>query len=67
VDRQRPLTILLEFTAARYADAGAFLNEMTSCGFKLEHLTLGQGVVPITPAKLFSLPPGEDQMILLSR
>lgn len=67
IAQNRPLTIILEFTAARYREPAAFLHDILKRGFSLQHLTLGEGVAPITPEALLRLPPHEDQMILLTR
>jgi FkbM family methyltransferase len=65
--QDRPLTILLEFTSARYADAGAFLDEILSHGFSLSEVDLARGVEPRTPQAVLSSSPVDDQMLLLSR
>lgn len=65
--RDRPLTVVLEFAAARYGDAGAFLDAIVALGFQLELITFEEGVVPRTRAQILAAPPGEDQMLVLRR
>ena len=63
----RRLTILLEFTAARYADPGAFLDEILSHGFTLGVIDLAKGMMPCTRAQVLASSPVDDQMLLLVR
>ena len=65
--RNRPLTILLEFAAARYADPAAFLSQILSHGFDLAEVDLVGGVQPRSPADVLNASPHDDQMLLLTR
>lgn len=67
LDNGRPLKILLEFTPGRYADAGAFLDEILSSGFTLRLIDLADGILPIAREAVLSAPATEDQMLLLTR
>lgn len=65
--RNRPLTILLEFAAIRYADPARFLNEILSHGFNLAEVDLVGGVQDRTRADVLNASPSDDQMLLLTR
>jgi FkbM family methyltransferase len=65
--QDRPLTILLEFTSGRYADAAGFLDEILSHGFLLSEVDLERGIEPRTRQQVLSSSPVDDQMLLLSR
>lgn len=65
--QDRPLTILLEFTSGRYADAAGFLDEILSHGFLLNEVDLERGIEPRTRQQVLSSSPVDDQMLLLSR
>lgn len=65
--QNRALTILLEFTSARYQDAGAFLDEILAHGFSLAEVDLSGGVEPRTRHDVLTSSPIDDQMLLLSR
>ena len=65
--QNRPLTILLEFTSARYADAAGFLDEILSHGFTLGVVDLARGMQPRTRQEVLSASPVDDQMLLLVR
>jgi FkbM family methyltransferase len=65
--QRRPLTILLEFTSARYADAAGFLDEILSHGFLLSEVDLERGIEPRTREDILTASPIDDQMLLLSR
>lgn len=65
--RDRPLTILLEFAAARYADAGAFLDEILVHGFTLGVVDLARGMERRTRQEVLDASPVDDQMLLLVR
>ena len=67
LQQNRPLTILLEFTSGRYADAGAFLDEILSSGFSLAEVDLAKGIEPRTREQVLTSSPVDDQMLLLSR
>jgi FkbM family methyltransferase len=65
--QDRPLTIVLEFTPGRYADAARFLDEILSAGFDLNIVDHYAGVIPISRADVLTGPPTEDQMLVLVR
>jgi FkbM family methyltransferase len=65
--QDRPLTILLEFTSGRYADAAGFLDDILSHGFLLSEVDLERGIEPRTRQQVLSSSPIDDQMLLLSR
>ncbi len=67
LNQQRPLTILLEFTSARYADPGGFLDEIQSFGFSLGEVDLARGVEARTREQILQASPVDDQMLLLMR
>jgi hypothetical protein len=68
LDRQsEPLTIFLEFTAARYTDAGSFLDEITARGFQLGDVDLRQGIRDRTREQILAAPSRIDQMLVLRR
>jgi FkbM family methyltransferase len=65
--RNRPLTIFLEFAAARYSDPAAFLGRITSYGFSLSWLTFSKGVEAVDHATILNQPASEDIMLVLQR
>ncbi|MBU3077159.1 FkbM family methyltransferase [Sphingomonas quercus] len=65
--RNRPLTIILEFAAARYANPAAFLDEILAHGFRLGEIDLRQGILPRTRAEILAAPAHLDQMLMLER
>ncbi len=67
--RNRPLTVFMEFTPVRYADAAGFLDTILSDGFALHRIDYfdPQVVVPTTREAVLSAPPHEDQMLVLIR
>ncbi len=65
--QRRPLTVLIEFTLARYAEPGAFLDAILAEGFSLRRIYPGQGIRPIDRGEVFKAPPAEDQMLVLTR
>ncbi|OWK32931.1 FkbM family methyltransferase [Sphingomonas mucosissima] len=67
LSRNRPLTILLEFAAIRYADPAAFLDEIMSHGFSLAEVDLVAGVQSRTRKEVLNASPSDDQMLLLTR
>jgi len=64
---RRPLTIVLEFARMRYADPGAFVDQIISDGFTLAEITLEAGIQPTTREAILAAPPTEDVMLLLVR
>lgn len=67
--RDRPLTVFLEFTPARYLDAAAFLDSILAGGFALNRIDYFDpaGVVAVSRADVLDAPPHEDQMLVLVR
>jgi FkbM family methyltransferase len=65
--RGRPMTVFLEFAAARYADAGAFLDQIAAHGFSLSWLTVSNGAEPVTREAILAAPPYNDLMLVLRR
>ncbi len=63
----RPLTIVLEFARVRYADPGAFIDQILSDGFRLAEITLEGGVQPTTREAILAASPTDDVMLLLTR
>ncbi len=63
----RPLTVVLEFARARYADPGSFVDAILAGGFTLAEITLEDGVRPTTREAILSAPLTEDVMLLLVR
>lgn len=67
IERERPLTIVLEFAAKRYPDPGGFLDMICSDHFALAELTADEGVRPTTREQILASPGDEDIMLLLAR
>lgn len=65
--RARPLTLFIEFTIGRHADARGFLDQMLGHGFSLGIIDFTQGVQPITPDALFQTNHAVDHMLALTR
>ena len=65
--RHRPITIFLEFAAARYADPAAFLDEILSHDLELKLVDFERGVIPITRSEILASSDGLDIMLVLSR
>lgn len=63
----RPLTVILEFAAARYTDPGRFLDDILSHGFSSELIDYVAGVIPTTRAEILARPAHVDQMLVFSR
>lgn len=64
---RRPLTVVMEFLARRYADPAAFLGEMSAAGFAMSVIEPGGGIVPHTSEQLLTRPGGHDHLLLLTR
>ncbi len=65
--QRRPITIFLEFAAARYADPAMFLDEVLSHDLSLNVVDLERGVIPITREEVLASTDGLDIMLVLSR
>jgi FkbM family methyltransferase len=68
-DKGRPMTVILEFTAERYADtgAGAFVDEILAEGFSLARVDPAAGIMEWPKEAILSFPANEDQLLLLRR
>lgn len=60
-------TVIVEFTAGRYADPQGFLRELTGHGFRLYELTSARGPRRVSEAHVLAQDPMRDQMLLLRR
>lgn len=67
LDRKRPLTVVVEFTAARYQEPAAFVSEIVADGFSVALIDHLEGIVPIEPSALLEGPGVEEKLILLRR
>lgn len=65
--RERPMTIFLEFAPVRYADPGAFLDEIARWGFRIDLVDMARGIVPVSREEIFSTSSGEEQLLVLRR
>ena len=60
-------TVVLEFTAARYDDPRAFLDELLKPGFSLERIDYVRGIVPASVDEVLASDPYVDIMLVLRR
>jgi FkbM family methyltransferase len=60
-------TVVLEFTPARYACPGAFIDTICASGFVLAYIDYRLGITPTTREWLLAQPPCEDIMLYLRR
>ncbi|MBB4099276.1 FkbM family methyltransferase [Sphingomonas kyeonggiensis] len=67
LDQGRPMTVLLEFAAIRYADPGGFLGAITGEGFALHRIDPDQGLCRADVAGILRAPPAREQMLALIR
>jgi len=65
--QERPLTVLLEFTADRYRDPAAFVDVLLSDGFSPYLLGHDHSLTALDKATLLALARDQDQMLLLRR
>ncbi|WP_447762569.1 FkbM family methyltransferase [Sphingopyxis panaciterrae] len=65
--QKKPLTIFMEFTVQRYADAEGFLAEVLAYGFSLGIVHPFEGVRPIEKDELFAMPHNIDHMLVFRR
>jgi FkbM family methyltransferase len=61
--RDRP-TLLLEFNAARYADAAGFLKTLTGLYGRMRYVDVTANATPITPQEVLADRSGEDWLLL---
>lgn len=62
--RDRP-DMVLEFNAARYADAGAFLDRLLRVYGAVRHVDHDGNAAPLTPERVLTERPGEDWLLVL--
>ncbi len=62
-----PMTVFLEFAAARYQDPPAFLAEIVARGFSIAKLDFDHGIQKVSKATILGAPPDRDQMLVLQR
>ena len=67
LDGERLRTVVLEFNSHRYNDPAAFLLRLRANGFALNHLTIGNGIVPTDIDHILSHSGPEDIMLVLRR
>lgn len=67
LDGGRLSTVLLEFTAKRYSDPGAFLDKLVAPGFTLSMVDHLQGIVAVDKDEVLERSPDEDIMLALQR
>lgn len=67
LDGGRLKTVLLEFTAKRYDDPGAFLDKLVAPGFSLSMVDHLEGIVPVGREEVLARSPDEDIMLALLR
>lgn len=60
-------TVVLEFTAARYHDAAAFLRQLMTPGFSLAYVHYTLGIIDATPTEILARDPHVDIMLVLRR
>ncbi|MEM1052596.1 MAG: FkbM family methyltransferase [Pseudomonadota bacterium] len=63
----RPLTVILEFTAARYSNADAFLDMFKEQGFSLNYIHSWRGIAATTKNEILDMPGNIDQLLVLQR
>lgn len=63
----RPLTVILEYTADRYHDASAFLEELTQTGFSLNCIHHWRGITPVSHSEVLNNSGAVDQLLVLRR
>ena len=59
--------VVLEFTAARYADPKNFLQALCAPGFTLAYIDFTRGIVEISPTEVLRRDPHVDIMLVLRR
>jgi FkbM family methyltransferase len=67
LDRNRPLTIFIEFRVSRLADPGAFWEEFEARGFAINRIDYFNGIVPTTRDEIFEGSHEIDHMLVLRR
>jgi FkbM family methyltransferase len=67
LDRNRPLTIFIEFRISRLADPGAFWEAFEARGFAINRIDYFRGIVPTTRDEIFEGSHEIDHMLVLVR
>jgi FkbM family methyltransferase len=67
LDQNKPMTIFMEFTIDRLANARGFLGEILDRGFALEIIDYFNGIIPITVDALFDQGHNIDHMLVFKR
>lgn len=67
IARNKPLSIILEFTPARYQDPEAFLRHILSGGFALGVIHPTNGIIAATVETILAGPAHIDRMLVLAR
>lgn len=62
-----PMTIFLEFTAARFADPDAFLRRVTASGFAFSRIDPCSGAAPVSQGTVLRGSEADEQMLVLVR
>lgn len=65
VERHRP-TIVMEFNAARYPDAGGFLDRMANAYGGMFHIDFDGAAMPVSRRELLETRRGQDWLLVLS-
>jgi FkbM family methyltransferase len=65
--QKKPLTIFMEFTVSRFADANGFLDEILSEGFSMEIISHFDGIRPISRDELSAQSHHIDHMLVFRR
>lgn len=66
IARHQPI-IVVEFNAARYSDAGGFIDQLAAIYGTLRRLDFSGDSVPVTREDLLSIHAGDDCLLVLSR
>ena len=67
IARNRPLSIILEFTPNRYADPEGFLNRIRAGGFSVAQIDPRHGVRAVSFDEVLEAPGHIDRMLVLAR
>jgi len=65
--QDRPMSVVLEFTADRHADPEGFLDRIAGAGFSLALADPREGLRGMTRREVLAASPVEDQMLVLRR
>jgi FkbM family methyltransferase len=67
LDKERSMTIFLEFNASRYIDPAEFLKEITDRRFSISYLSPADGPTPSSVDQVLARQADEDQILMLVR